>query len=244
MAKKSLIKNLLLVLFIEIIFEVGFINVLKILNISYGLYAIVMDKTLFLILLFTLNKKLTKQHIQFSIKLDRHKSNNMIVLIVVLLLIGLTHIDRFLYAFTIGLVACLTEEYLMRGIVLGSLLHIFQDLKNKYARILLPVSISSILFGTEHFINLYSQSFDMTVGQVMMTTAIGFVFSGAFLWTQNLLYPILCHFILDYLVIIVYGISQNSNATINNMIFPSLIYLFVSFIIIFPVFDQRQDIVR
>jgi len=244
MIKENLIKNLLQLLFIEVLFEVGFINIVKIFNISSNLYTIFIEKTLFLILLVTLNRKLTKIHIQFSIQLDRHEINNLVMLIVMLFGIGIMHIDRILYAFVIGLVACLTEEYLMRGIVLTSLISIFQNFKNKYARILLPVMISSIFFGSEHLINLYSQNLSMTIVQVVMTTAMGFVLSGIFLRTTNLLYPMVCHFSLDYLIIIINGISENSNVSIYDVIFPTIFYLFVGFVIMLPIFDQNQNTIR
>ncbi|WP_396022072.1 CPBP family glutamic-type intramembrane protease [Bombilactobacillus thymidiniphilus] len=67
------------------------------------------------------------------------------------------------------------------------------------------------MFGSEHFLNLYSQSFSATIIQVLQTTAMGFVFASIFVRTNNLLFPMLCHFSLDYVVTILWGMQNSSN---------------------------------
>ena len=240
MPDKILIKHLFLVLFIEVSFEILFINILKILNIPSNLYTLTLDKVIFFILLLFLNNKLTKQNVHFSVKVDNNGKKYIFMIFVVLLLIGLTHINTFFEATIIGLIACTTEEYLMRGVVLISFLQIFKNSKNIYIRILFPIFLSSILFGTEHFINLYSQNLSMTLAQVIATTASGFVLASIFLRTGNLLYPMIGHFSLDFFIVSLNGMSQNTNVSISSVILPSLFYLFISFIILIPILGKHN----
>ncbi|WP_153384956.1 type II CAAX prenyl endopeptidase Rce1 family protein [Companilactobacillus halodurans] len=239
MKTRALVKNLLYVLLIQLAFEITFINILNLFNISSSLPTLVIDKVLFLGLLFFLNNKFTKKRIPFSIKLSINERKCVFLIFLILAILGLTNIQNFLDAFIIGLIACTTEEYLMRGIVLISLLRIFQNSKNNYLRILLPIAFSSILFGLDHFINLYSQNFIMTFAQVIATTATGFVLASIFLRTRNLLYPMLCHFGLDFLIVITKGMPQDTNVSLVSVLLPSAFYLFISFVILVPILIKK-----
>nr|WP_252894968.1 CPBP family intramembrane glutamic endopeptidase [Liquorilactobacillus satsumensis] len=112
---------------------------------------------------------------------------------------------KFLAAFTIGLIASTTEEYLFRGIILVTLLRLFWRSTKQSTRILFPAIISSVLFGLEHFLNLYSQNFSLTTIQVCQTMAMGFLFASLFIRTKNLLFPIICHFGIDFVVTAFWG---------------------------------------
>ena len=148
---QKLVNKLCLVIFFELLFELLAINFLKAISEYNNLIFLALSKSLFLILLIILNKKLTRQQIPFSLKLNREQQKLIGVLIAGLVLIGLINKKNILMAITIGLIASTTEEYLFRGIVLVALLKLSYQTKKAYMRILIPVIISSMLFGLEHF---------------------------------------------------------------------------------------------
>lgn len=229
-----LLKKLFLLIILEVSFEILYINFLKFFSISNNLLTLILNKSLFFIFVFILNSKLTKIEIPFSLHLNTIKRKNLIGITEVLFLIGLLHPQNLISALVVGTVACITEEYLMRGIVLISLLDIFQRLNNPVSRLLVPSLISCMLFGMEHFINLYSQDFVSTLVQVIITTAMGFVFSSLFIRTQNILFPMICHFGIDFLIISFNGIPKTLNVPLINAVAPAIFYSFIGFIILIP----------
>ncbi|WP_396022071.1 CPBP family glutamic-type intramembrane protease [Bombilactobacillus thymidiniphilus] len=96
------------------------------------------------------------------------------------------------------------------------------------------------MFGSEHFLNLYSQSFSATIIQVLQTTAMGFVFASIFVRTNNLLFPMLCHFSLDYVVTILWGMQNSSNISFGSAIGVSVFYLIVGLFILMPILTDNK----
>lgn len=89
-----------------------------------------------------------------------------------------------------------TEETLVRGALLNSLMKIFSS--SKY-RILLSSIISSVLFGALHLLNILNgQAVAETLYQVLYAAAIGFCFSMIVFITKSLAIPIIVHTIIDW----------------------------------------------
>jgi len=84
------------------------------------------------------------------------------------------------------------EEFLFRGLV-------FNILKEKFKNIIIPISISSILFGLIHFINLKNgYSFNIILYQVIYTTIIGFSMSSILIRTEySIIWVSLLHGLYD-----------------------------------------------
>ncbi len=224
-----------MVLFFEVLFELLAINILREINEYNNLLFLFFDKCLFLILLIILNTKLTQQRIPFSLKLNKEQRKLVFVLTVILFIIGLMNEKNFLSAFTIGLIASTTEEYLFRGIVLATLLHLFCHLKKQNARILFPIIVSSILFGLEHFLNLYAQNFSLTMVQVCQTMAMGFLFASIFIRTKNLLFPIICHFCIDFILTAFGGMQNTTKISFGGSAFIAMLYVIAGFAVLIPV---------
>ncbi|MFT8466514.1 MAG: CPBP family intramembrane glutamic endopeptidase [Liquorilactobacillus satsumensis] len=232
MNSTKMAQRLLGVLFVEVIFEFLGINILKGINESNNLFFLFFDKCLFLILLIILNAKLTRQKIPFSLKLNKEQRNLVLTLITALIIIGVMNEKNFLAAFTIGLIASTTEEYLFRGIILVTLLRLFWRSTKQSTRILFPAIISSVLFGLEHFLNLYSQNFSLTTIQVCQTMAMGFLFASLFIRTKNLLFPIICHFGIDFVVTAFWGVQNTNNASFGGAVSVAILYIMIGFIIL------------
>ncbi|MFH4325388.1 CPBP family intramembrane glutamic endopeptidase, partial [Acinetobacter baumannii] len=57
----------------------------------------------------------------------------------------------------------------------------------------------SVLFSLVHAINLLSGArLDATLLQLIYTTAMGFLFAAVYLRTNNLLIPIIGHFVINF----------------------------------------------
>ncbi|WP_220096197.1 CPBP family intramembrane glutamic endopeptidase [Lactiplantibacillus plantarum] len=241
---KELVLRLFLVVFFELLFELLIINLLRWGGEYNNLVFLFLDKCLFFSLLIVLNSALTKQKIPFSIKLNKEQQKLIFMLAIILIAIGLMNKENFLSAFVIGLIASITEEYLFRGIILVTLFKLFRNSKSQLSRILFPLVISSVLFGLEHFLNLYSQSLSLTIVQVCQTMAMGFLFACLFVRTRNLLFPIVCHFCIDFIVTALWGIQTNNNASLKSSGFVIILYLIVGFAILMPTLTDNNPLVK
>lgn len=241
---KELVLRLFLFVFFELLFELLIINLLRWGGEYNNLVFLFLDKCLFFSLLIVLNSALTKQKIPFSIKLNKEQQKLIFMLAIILIAIGLMNKENFLSAFVIGLIASITEEYLFRGIILVTLFKLFRNSKSQLSRILFPLVISSVLFGLEHFLNLYSQSLSLTIVQVCQTMAMGFLFACLFVRTRNLLFPIVCHFCIDFIVTALWGIQTNNNASLKSSGFVIILYLIVGFAILMPTLTDNNPLVK
>lgn len=239
MRSKELTLRLFLVVFFEVLFEFLIINILRWSGEYNNLFFLFWDKVLFVSLLIILNTTLTQQKIPFSIKLNKEQQKLIFMITIILIIIGLGNKENFVSAFIIGLIASTTEEYLFRGIIFVTLFKLFRSSKKQLSRILFPIVISSILFGLEHFLNLYSQSLFLTVVQVCQTMAIGFLFACIFVRTGNLLFPIICHFCIDFIVTALWGIQNNNSASLKGSIFIIILYLIVGVAILIPTLPNQ-----
>ena len=92
--------------------------------------------------------------------------------------------------FSVGLF----EEVVMRGILVGHMLHHW---KNDSRRIFKTVLWSSVIFGVTHLGNVFSNPIG-TAFQIVYATGLGMVFAAAYIRTRNLWSCILIHSIVDF----------------------------------------------
>ncbi|MDV7718439.1 CPBP family intramembrane metalloprotease [Pediococcus ethanolidurans] len=100
------------------------------------------------------------------------------------------------------------EEWLFRFAILSLLLRALQ----KHAhQIEWAVIINGVLFGLWHFSNGFSgQAWSATFEQMLSAGAAGMLFAAIYLYTQNLAFPIIFHFLNDFL-----GLSSSADMTMS-----------------------------
>jgi len=106
--------------------------------------------------------------------------------------------NTILALFTLSVILVgLIEEFVFRGIVLPQFIKFFKNKKNV---LLISAVISSFIFGTIHFINLFSQPNNLggITSQVFFALSIGVFFSGLMLRTQNIFIPALIHGLVNF----------------------------------------------
>ena len=94
MRNKVLIRQLILVVLFEVLFELFAINVLRGTGAYNNYLFLFLDKCLFLTLLIILNTKLTQQKIPFSLKLNKEQRDFIIILTVILIIVGLMNTKK------------------------------------------------------------------------------------------------------------------------------------------------------
>lgn len=100
---------------------------------------------------------------------------------------------------TMALIPAICEEFLFRGVVLGGLLN---GAKTKKARILC-VLLSALIFALIH----------QSALQLVYPFIMGCVFGFVYMYTGNLIYSIILHFVSNGLVIVINFINNASGAT-------------------------------
>ena len=106
------------------------------------------------------------------------------------------------------LVAC-AEEFIMRGILLPSIMHHV----HKTHVIWKGIFLSSFLLGVTHLMNILHQSAYQTMLQMIGTFLLGIILVVIYLKSGNLIMPILLHGLLDACSI---GISTSHSTTMLN----------------------------
>lgn len=118
-----------------------------------------------------------------------------------------------LTAFIVAASAAVFEEYMLRGLVFGSLL---AGASNNYRRIMKAVLISALLFSLTHLINLSGQSFYVTSQQIIQSFGMGFICCALYLRSGSIFLPILLHFLLDFTVL-----CMNNSLAITGHVNPA-----------------------
>lgn len=98
-------------------------------------------------------------------------------------------------ALVIGLEAGIMEEYIMRGLLLGSIL---KEESNRYKDIWLAALLSSLLFALSHLGNLVSQPLKYTLFQALASLLFGLFWAATYLRSQSLIWVIFFHFLQDF----------------------------------------------
>ncbi len=104
-------------------------------------------------------------------------------------------IDKTISCFMVAVSAGLFEELLVRGLILSALMEAF---KNSRHRLLIAGSLSAVIFGILHYLNLLFMPLSATNQQVFYATALGIVLAGLMLRYQRLWPLVLIHFGFDF----------------------------------------------
>ena len=145
--------------------------------------------------------------------------------------------QNFWSALDIGLLAGLSEELMFRGIILGFLLKLMTNKSDSRWRVMLCLTISSLLFGGLHYVNLSMQSFSGTTYQVINAAAFGMILGALYIKSGTLLVPMALHFISDFLFAIIGGLPKSNYTPVQNsewigLVVSVLIYLVIALIIV------------
>lgn len=95
--------------------------------------------------------------------------------------------------------ASFLEEFLFRGLIVGLLLLKYFDSPKGVLKV---VVYSSLLFGSTHLFNFWSQespSIQSVLNQVFATTCLGFMMCVIYLKTRNILILVAAHFLSNFL---------------------------------------------
>ena len=114
-----------------------------------------------------------------------------------------------LFCLTIALLIACAEEFIMRGMLLPSIMHHV----HKTHVIWKGIFLSSFLFGITHLMNILHQSAYQTMLQMIGTFLLGIILAVIYLKSGNLIMPILLHGLLDACSI---GISTSHSTTMLN----------------------------
>ncbi len=114
------------------------------------------------------------------------------------------------------------EEFLFRGVIFTQML---DSRKNKKGFIWAAITVSSVIFGIRHFLNLVTAPnvIISTVGQVLFTFMAGFYLCAVYLRTRNIWVCIVIHFLEDFftgfwaLISTSAAAAQTVDGTIANM---------------------------
>lgn len=101
------------------------------------------------------------------------------------------------------------EEFTLRGTVLPLMLKHFSKSKHAFFKAML---LSSLLFGIAHFIGLvrHPDNFLGILSQVIFAIGIGFFLAALLFRTQNIVAPIIVHFLINFTGG-VYRLKENGN---------------------------------
>lgn len=228
---EGIIRILILLLIDELLEDFAFIPLDPHINF---LIDNVLFKIFSLISVLLLNLLILKQKIYLKPILPKIKLKNKMVFIVLFIVIFFIPIirkpsTRILEAIIVGLIASVPEEYLYRGIVLGSFLKYLKSTKFKTekSRIVTCLVISSLLFALTHMSNAILDGTLNTFCQIIQAFGLGFLAGSLYIIYSSLLAPIALHFLLDFGVTISQGLNQSSQVPTSNI--PS--YILTSIII-------------
>ncbi|MGL4698761.1 MAG: lysostaphin resistance A-like protein [Apilactobacillus waqarii] len=145
--------------------------------------------------------------------------------------------QNFWSALDIGLLAGLSEELMFRGIILGFLLKLMTNKSDSRWRVMLCLTISSLLFGGLHYVNLSMQSFSGTTYQVINAVAFGMILGALYIKSGTIIVPMALHFISDFLFGIIGGLPKNNYTPVQNsqwigLVVYVLIYLVIALTIV------------
>ncbi|MFY0593708.1 CPBP family intramembrane glutamic endopeptidase [Roseivirga sp.] len=106
---------------------------------------------------------------------------------------GLSLLTLFLFN---NILVALIEEFAFRGLVLPLILKIRSEKKRL---MLTSVSLTALIFGVLHYLNLFREpdNFSGITSQVIFAIAIGIFLGGLMLRTKNILFPVLIHFLIN-----------------------------------------------
>lgn len=97
-------------------------------------------------------------------------------------------------AFVTGFAPGLYEEVVLRGTALSNMMYQWKDKSNP---VLASLTVSSLIFGALHLINLSHAGVTETLMQVGYAAGVGFLFGAVYLRTRNLVGLVILHAMVD-----------------------------------------------
>lgn len=134
------------------------------------------------------------------------------------------------------------EKYLLRGIILGKILKLLSiKLNNKRMSIIISIILSSLIFGSMHAINLMHQPLLFTVAQMIQTFGLGMLLAAVYIKSGSIIFPMLIHFSLDSMVILIVGYSKAMMGVQHVSILSTGIMLFLYTIVSVGVMANKHE---
>lgn len=240
---QNLLQLLLLITINEFMELIGFDYLMKPIPTKGVLFDNVIYKILSIILLVLLNFVILKQSIYFKplfqkFNLRKHLLlTAFIVFMFVFPIFGQTP-HRIGEAITVGLIAAIPEEYLHRGIILGSLLKNIK-MKNQNTKILVVIIINSLLFALYHLDNMKSDGFQNTLGQMIQVFGMAVLLDALYLRYGSILIPMLFHFAIDFEATLANGLQSGPSTyhvslltTVFNSTLVAFIYIIIAWFVL------------
>lgn len=137
--------------------------------------------------------------------------------------------DQIFPAFVASLNAGFTEEYLIRGLILGYLMRFSQK---KVSYLWLSLLLSSLIFGVLHAPNILSQPFDFTIYQIIASGLSGLFDGAIYLRTKSLIWVIFAHFLQDFAALSSQGLEEAVHQTVQWPVLGIMLLVYGSFTLI------------
>ncbi|OEK06384.1 hypothetical protein BFP71_01525 [Roseivirga misakiensis] len=95
-----------------------------------------------------------------------------------------------------NLLVATIEEFVFRGLVLPLIIQIRSEKKRLF---LVSVSLTALIFGVLHYLNLFREpdNFSGITSQVIFAVCIGIFLGGLMLRTRNIVFPLIIHFLIN-----------------------------------------------
>lgn len=188
-------------------------------------------KIISILVICLLNYWIIKQKIFFK---PSETKVGWLVFLVICFTIVITCVSHknFWIALDIGTIAALPEELMFRGIILAFVLKLMTRKSTAQWRVITSLVTSAAIFGGFHYINLTSQSFSFTTMQVINAAALGMLLGAVYIKSGTIIVPMSLHFIYDFLVTLVKGMSATNYTSVqsNQWIVLSLYILIYSIV--------------
>ena len=173
-------------------------------------------KIVSIIVICLLNYWIIKQKIFF--KPSETKIGWLVFLVVCFTIVMASMENKnFLIALDVGAIAALPEEIMFRGIILAFVLKLMTRKSISQWRVIFSLVISALIFGGFHYINLSSQSFGFTSLQVVNAAALGMILGAVYIKSGTIIVPMALHFIYDFLVTLVKGMSATNYTSVQSV---------------------------
>ncbi|WP_311406574.1 CPBP family intramembrane glutamic endopeptidase [Liquorilactobacillus uvarum] len=189
-----------------------------------------------------MNYFLTKQVIYFKFKISPKIIKLAAVIPVVFFIFFIKGSKRIPETFIVGVIGAVPEEYLFRGIILGKILKLLSiKLNNKRMSIIISIILSSLIFGSMHAINLMHQPLLFTVAQMIQTFGLVMLLAAVYIKSGSIIFPMLIHFSLDSMVILIVGYSKAMMGVQHVSILSTGIMLFLYTIVSVGVMANKHE---
>ncbi|KRL02417.1 CPBP family intramembrane glutamic endopeptidase [Liquorilactobacillus capillatus] len=140
-------------------------------------------------------------------------------------------------ALIVGTIASIPEEYIFRSVILGSLLSGISHVR-AVKPVLIQIAVSSLLFSLYHLGNVRFDGLPGTLLQMIQVLGLGFLLGCLYVKKGSLIFPLIVHFFLDYIVTIIGkgvvapSVSQLTIFSLGSALFIMCVYVMVGLILL------------